>query len=339
MIESRARSARVRQRVLLCAKLAVSAVLLVFLFSRVDVVALRRSLAAASPAWLFGALLVYFANVVVSAWRWRLLLDTQHVHVPTSRLLASYLVAGFFNNFLPSNIGGDVVRIRDTARASGSKTLATMVVLADRGIGLMGLVLVAAVGASNAVGLHAEGAMPIVPAWLWAGFVAGGAVAAPAVLAPDRVAQLLRPLTAFHPEWIGERIERLTTALSKFGASPGALAACFGGAVIVQALLVLFHLAVVYAFGLPVAAWDLAVIVPVSFLIQMLPVSVNGFGVREATFSFYLTRLGVSLEQAVLLPLAATVLVMVFSLTGAVVYVARRSHGEPPIDDPAGVNA
>jgi hypothetical protein len=58
----------------------------------------------------------------------------------------------------------------------------------------------------------------------------------------------------------------------------------------------------------------------------MLPVSVNGFGVREATFSFYLTRLDVPLELAVLLPLAATALAVVFSLTGAVVYVARRSR-------------
>src|SRR5690606_9459162 len=154
---------------------------------------------------------------------------------------------------------------------------------------------------------------------LWAGFFAGTAVAAPAVLAPARVGRALRPLAVFHPEWIGERIDRLTSALSRFRASPGALASCFLGALAVQALLVLFHFAVVLAFDLPVAAWDLAVIVPVSFLIQMLPVSVNGFGVREATFSFYLTRLGVPLELAVLLPLAATALVMLFSLSGAVV--------------------
>jgi uncharacterized membrane protein YbhN (UPF0104 family) len=49
-------------------------------------------------------------------WRWRVLLDAQGVHVPRSRLLSSYLVAIFFNNFLPSNIGGDVVRITNTAR-------------------------------------------------------------------------------------------------------------------------------------------------------------------------------------------------------------------------------
>jgi glycosyltransferase 2 family protein len=70
--------------------------------------------------------------------------------------------------------------------------------------------------------------------------------------------------------------------------------------------------------------WDLAVIVPVSFVVQLLPVSVNGFGVREATFTFYFTRIGQPIESALLLSLVAQALVMIFSLAGAAVYIARR---------------
>ena len=65
----------------------------------------------------------------------------------------------------------------------------------------------------------------------------------------------------------------MTTALARFRANPGALAGCFTGAVIVQMLLVGFHFAIVYALDMPITFWDLAVIVPVSFIIQMLPVS------------------------------------------------------------------
>ena len=71
--------------------------------------------------------------ILVSAWRWGLLLNAQGLVFSFSRLTSSFLVATFFNNFLPSNIGGDVVRIADTAPAAGSKTLATTVVLIDRG--------------------------------------------------------------------------------------------------------------------------------------------------------------------------------------------------------------
>ena len=240
------------------------------------------------------------------------------------RLLGSYLVALFFNNFLPSNIGGDVIRIRDTARPAGSKTLATAVVLVDRGLGLMGLVLVAACGASLAAGGARPAPSPIWPAWLWAGFLLGARPSAPAVLAPAGFGRLLQPLTVFHPEWVGDRIEKLTGVLARFRDRPGALAGCFGGAVFVQARYVAYYLAVGYALHIAIAPWDLAVIVPLSFLVQMLPVSVNGFGVREAAFSFYFARLACRSSRRCWSRSSPTALVMFFSLSGAAVYV------EPP---------
>jgi uncharacterized membrane protein YbhN (UPF0104 family) len=314
-------------------KVSVSVALMAWLLSSVDVASLRARASDASPGWLVAALAVYFANIVASTWRWRLLLDAQNVHVPQGSLLSSYLVAGFFNNFLPSNIGGDVVRIRDTARSAGSKTLATAVVLVDRGLGLMGLVLVAAVGATIVARFRPDGDSPLWPFWLWTAFVLGTMIAAPAIASPDGFARLLRPLRAFHPEWIGTRIETLTGALSRFRDRPAALAACFAGAMAVQGLLVLYYLAVAYALHLPVGVWDLAVIVPVSFLVQMAPVSINGFGVREAAFTFYLTPLGIPIESAVLLPLVATARAILFSLTGGVLYVSRKRfapHGAVP---------
>jgi len=81
------------------------------------------------------------------------------------RLLNSYLVATFFNNFLPSNIGGDVIRIRDTAPQAGSKTLATTVVLMDRGLGLLGLLTIAAAGSS--IASRIGGRPPVLASLLW----------------------------------------------------------------------------------------------------------------------------------------------------------------------------
>src|SRR5947209_8520597 len=155
-----------RDHILVAVKLAVSTALLWILFSRIDVGKLWTSAQTASIPWLLTALAIYTVTVAASVWRWHLLLDAQNVHVATNRLAGSYLVALFFNNFLPSNIGGDVIRIRDTTRPAGSMTLATAVVLVDRALGLMGLVLVAACGASLAAGGGTRSALPIVPAWL-----------------------------------------------------------------------------------------------------------------------------------------------------------------------------
>jgi uncharacterized membrane protein YbhN (UPF0104 family) len=303
-------------------KIAVSVLLLTVLFKQVDVETLWISARQASVPWLAVALAVYLINVLASTWRWHLLLSAQGIHVGGRSLLGSFLVALFFNNFLPSNIGGDVIRVRDTARPAGSITLATTVVLVDRALGLMALLLVSAFSATLVAGMH-HAALPIWPSWLWAGFLVGVAATAPAVLAPAGFGRLLRPLTVFHPEWVGERIEKLTAVLSRFRDRPLALVGCFGGAVFVQTSIVVYFFVVAYALHIDVTFLDLAVIVPLSFVVQMLPVSLNGFGVREATFAAYFRSIGHPIQSAVLMSLVAAALVMAFSLSGAAVWFAR----------------
>jgi hypothetical protein len=189
----------------------------------------------------------------------------------------------------------------------------------------MALVLVAAIGATVAGRVH-PAAMPIWPVWLWAGFLVGAAASAPAVLAPAGFGRLLQPLTVFHPEWVGDRIDKLIAALARFREEPGAIGGCFAGAVFVQATMVVFYFAVSYALHLNLAISDLAVIVPISFVVQLLPVSLNGFGVREAAFSVYFSRIGHPIESALLLSLVAQMLIIAFSTSGAFVYVSRRRH-------------
>ena len=223
-------------------KIGVSGGLLYLLLSRVDLARLWQVARTASLSWLATALVLYFGMVVVSAWRWGVLLRVQRVDAPFGALLNSFLVATFFNNFLPSNIGGDVIRIRDTARAAGSRTLATTVVLLDRGLGLLGLVFVAALGASLAAS-RSEAVGPIGPGILWMVFVGGVAGTVAMVVLPHGLGRLLRPLETLHQEWVRERIDRLTDALHRFRAAPESLVQGFVGAIVVQMTIVLFYAA------------------------------------------------------------------------------------------------
>jgi hypothetical protein len=159
---------------------------------------------------------------------------------------------------------------------------------------------------------------------LWLGFGVSASVSVPAFLAPNWVARLLQPLRVFHQEWVEERVGRLTGALGRFGEAPRELAACFAGAIVVQSLLVLFYAAVARSMTVPVAPWHLAVIVPVTFLVQMLPVSINGLGVREAVFAVQFSRLGLPVESALAVSFVGAGLVMLFSLTGVPVQLVRR---------------
>jgi uncharacterized protein (TIRG00374 family) len=315
-----------RRYVFLALKIAVSIILLTYLFSKFDMADVWNKARHASAAWLLISLGLYTLNVLVGTWRWHLLLEAQHVKIPKGRLLGSFVVAAFFNNFMPSNIGGDVVRIADTAGPAKSTTLAAMIVFMDRVLGLMGLVLVAALGAS----LATAGASPVPPLWLWGVLALGAALGTPAILAPDRFAKLLSPLTLLHREWVTARLQTLENTLAKFRDAFGAILTTFGGAVVVQGMMVVFYLAVARALGIAIGLWDLALIVPITFVVQMVPVSLGGFGVREATFSLYFKRLGLGGEAAIALSLIAQVVQMFFSLSGAAVYVSRGHKQTPP---------
>src|SRR4029078_6061070 len=120
-----------------------------------------------------------------------------------------------------------------------------------------------------------------------------------------------------------QRIEKLTYALTRFKETPAALAVCFIGAVAVQAILLLFYVAIARSVHIPIGFSELAVIVPVSFIVQMVPLSVNGFGVRESTFGFYFTRRVLPLESPLLVSFVGAGLIMLFSLSGGVAYLRR----------------
>jgi hypothetical protein len=150
------------------------------------------------------------------------------------------------------------------------------------------------------------------------------------VLMPQAVGRLLRPLERLHQEWVAERIGRLTGALARFRETPQALVLCFAGAIVVQAIIVAFYAAVARGLGIPIGLAHMAILVPLASLMQMLPVSINGFGVREATFSFFFARLNLPLESALALSLIGTGLIMLLSVTGAATYLGRRERTAIP---------
>ena len=266
----------------------------------------------------------FSANAVVmavSVWRWRILLDAQHVHVATRTLSESYWVALFFNNFLPSNIGGDVVRIADTSLVAGSKTLATTVILVDRVLGAVALLTVGAVGAvgARAIGVDIPGT-----GWLEVAALAVLALCIPLFVAPRLLDLVLSPLRAAGHPWVLERLTMLQDALGRFRSQPSSLIGALAGAMVVQLVIVVFYALAARSLSIPLSVVMAGVLVPVALAAQMAPVSINGFGVREAVFSVFFVRFGLGVEAGVAVALLGTALIMLFSLGGGALFLLRR---------------
>jgi uncharacterized protein (TIRG00374 family) len=306
--------------VLIVLKLTVSTALLIVLFRRADMPAMLARFRQMDPFWTMAALATYALMLGVSAWRWRLLLRIQTVDVGLGTLTKSFLVATFFNNFLPSNIGGDVVRVADTAPFTGSKTLATTVVLIDRILGLIALLVVAAAASVIAwrIGLRLQGMQYV---WLALVIFTIGLVAF--LKNPHRLTATVRSVLSDRLTALQTRLHNLVAAISRFAQQPRRLWYAFAGAILVQMLLVLFYVCAAHSLAVPFPLLAASVIVPISLAVQMVPVSINGFGVREAVFAFFFTGLGLNVSSALTLSLGSAALIMLFSLSGGAVFLMR----------------
>jgi glycosyltransferase 2 family protein len=310
-----------RRLAVVALKLTLSVGLLAFVLRDTSLEALWATLRRVEPQWLLAALGAHGVMMAVSVWRWDLLLRAQHVEVPARTLSESFWIASFFNNFLPSNIGGDVVRIADTSKPAGSKTLATTVVLVDRMLGLFALLTVGAAGAVAARALGVD-----VPGMWWLQVAAFGAaiVTIPVFAAPRLLELLLAPLRALGHPWVLDRVALLQDAFVRFRARPSSLVGALAGALVVQVVIVVFYALAARSLAVPLPLFLAGVLVPVAMAVQMAPVSINGFGVREAVFTFFFARFGLGVEAAVAVSLLGTALVMLFSMGGGALFLMRR---------------
>ncbi|MEP7118321.1 MAG: lysylphosphatidylglycerol synthase transmembrane domain-containing protein [Acidobacteriota bacterium] len=303
------------------AKLALSVGLMAFVLRDTSLVGLWHMVQRVRPLWLVAALAAHPVVMGVSVWRWRILLRAQHIVVPARTLSESYWIALFFNNFLPSNIGGDVVRIADTSQVAGSKTLAATVVLVDRILGMFALLTVGAVGAlgARAIGVDIPGA-----GWLELAALGAMLVCIPLFVAPSLLDLLLTPVRAIGHPWILERLTMLQEALVRFRSQPSSLFGALAGAMVVQVVIVIFYALTARSLSIPLPVLMAGVLVPVAMAVQMAPLSINGFGLREAVFSFFFVRFGFGVESGVAVSLLGTALIMFFSLGGGALFLLRR---------------
>lgn len=310
-------------------KLLLSAGLLVYLLRSFDLGDVLLHLEHSRVELLALAVLVYAVTVLLSTARWKVLLDALGGRSPFSELLQSYMVATFFNNFLPSNVGGDVVRIRDGARAAGSKTASAAVTALDRVVGFLAMYSIATtaffLGGPLARGL--AGARVILIA-LTAGFVVLGAI----FLRSGLVSSLVQRVGLSRWPWALDRFEAVQSAVHAYRARKSALAAAYALSIVMQLLGVTYFFLVARALNIPLDYVTSLLMVPLCTLIQAIPISFNGWGVREQVYVVYFRQVGLAGESALAFSIVAAGMVVLLSISGLFVWIARRrAHPTPPL--------
>jgi uncharacterized protein (TIRG00374 family) len=306
---------------LLAAKVGVSLALLGYLLSTADLRALLQRIREGDVLLLAAGVGLYAAMLALSTWRWRVLLAAQGFPAPLRALSASYLIATFFNNFLPSNIGGDVVRVRDSSRLTGSTTTSLAVVAIDRILGLGALYVLAFLAfVLGGPGVrHLAGARLVL---LGLGIVFG---ALAYVFFRPGVARRLMALSGLASRsWAQGKFEIVQAAVHVYRDQISAVGIALAASLALQTIVVFYYWAVAHALRIPLPLSACFLMVPLCTLVQTVPVSFNGWGVRESVFIVYFDQVGLSRDSALAFSLVGAGLIVLLSLSGAVVWTSRR---------------
>jgi uncharacterized protein (TIRG00374 family) len=292
----------------------------------VDIPKAAASLGHADPRWIGAALALTALAVVASVLEWGVLLRTGSAPTGGSlfgwrRLSSSYLQSLFFTQVLPAGVGGDAMRTVEMGKQVGhGRVLASLA--GSRMAGMLGMAcwgLVAAV---------------LLRDWLGTGIVVGiGALAAAIVvvwtgaLSADRVL----PHRAIGRVWgrLGNAVHVFADSMASYRDHPHAVA---------QSLLVgaagwgvnLFALSLAAkAIGVDLSWTVLAVCIPLTLLVALMPFSINGLGVREGVLVWLLAHVGISSAHAGAISLLIDLQMVPFALVGAVLWMRR--HRTPSL--------
>jgi glycosyltransferase 2 family protein len=298
----------------LVATLVVTGLCTAYLVWKIDLSQTLHLLAHAELGYFVAAVAIMIGSVWPMAWRWQQLLNARGIHDRLTWLTRAYFVAYTAGQLLPTAVGGDAVRIYETARRhTGRGGDVAGSVLLERALGGAATLALAAVGFLLAIGRY-----PVGP-YLW---IEGAFVIATVVLAVALFSRRVRPLLAKTVPFLRLiRLERPIRAayegIHAYRDHPGLLLGVFSLTLVVQAVRVLAIWFAGLAVGVHLSPRPYYVMGPLLFLVLLVPFSVNGIAVRETFFVSFLGRLGVDPDKAFATGFLFFVVTLCLSVPGA----------------------
>ncbi len=307
-----------RNRLLNLLKIGLSMALLALLFTRIGVGEAMGAIREIDLRAFAMAFLLFLLGILIRAYRWQVLLEAVQLHTPLSRLVALYFVGSFFNTFLPTGVGGDVVRMYELSRDSQRTPESVGTVLVDRLAGLVVLFALAIVALPFSGGLITTGLKLIILA------IAGGGILATWLLFQRSWADWVLRRLPFGDRLRGKVME-LYHAVHACGT--GAMGRAMGVSLLFNLLLISVIAVLALGLGIHISLWYFLLFVPLISFSLTLPISISGLGVRETTFVLLFGQAGVEQPRALALSLAFYGVTVATGLVGGALYAWEGMRG------------
>lgn len=248
------------------------------------------SLKQISPTSLFLALVFLLVSRLFVIARWHVLLRSAGVRIPFRRSAELTLMGLFASHFLPTTIGGDVVRLAGVMQMGFDRAICLASIAADRLIGLGGMLFAVPFG--------------LIPAWETLGQAAQVAHSFALMVALQRPFRFVQRTLRTFSTWLQQPRALFISLLCTWGN----MLFIFGAVYLL-----------VEGLGSHVSFWLIAGLYSLAYLVTLIPISINGYGVQELSLSLlFLHVAGLSAATSLSLAVLIRILFMFASLPGAV---------------------
>lgn len=310
-----------KKTVLHVGKYAISILLMAVLLYKAELKKIWLEISRTDPYFLTLALGLFLLLTVVLAFRWKILTTIYSNEISIWYYFKYFLYSYFFNNFLPTSIGGDIIRALKLHEHLGDRPRAFASVIIDRLTGIFASLTFILGGVFFSV-VHFRGRMVIFSiigfTFLMALFLF--------VLFNSRIfrkyEKLLSRITAFQ---IGDRINRFILSVHEYKSRKIFLFWGYILSMIAQAMMVLVNYFIAVGLGYHPSLGYMFFAIPLSFIVTLFP-SINGVGVRDWSYVVLFRKVGIPMAGAVSMSVLVLGIQVLVSLWGGILWIFEKRH-------------
>lgn len=255
----------------------------------------------------------------ISSMKWHLFLRDRGVEVTQALLFKLYLIGRFFNNFLPSMMGGDVTRSYLLGRRISSQAASAASVTMERATGLIALTLLAVVFA--ALNPQAFRNPIVIVTICGAVLFCGGAAL---LFASARVGAWMERKLAERGSKLSAKLLRLVEEIGRYRGKHRVLWRALAYSCVFQFMAGLNVYFGSLSIGFHPSLLDVLVVTPAILILAMIPVSPNNVGWWEWCFSVLLIDAGATAAEGLAVALTLRAVSWITALVGGVLFLAQR---------------
>lgn len=299
-------------------KLLISSFILYLIFSKIEISEFILNIKKIGFAAISVLLLLALLKFVVETMRWRFVLKAIGFKFKFNYLLSLYLIGGFFSNFLPSTIGGDLARTAFIKGQNLKVSSAANTILFERFTGLYSVFMMCLLAVAVGWSRMSEYLRVFILLYSTIGIVVMSLI----YIFFNKITDLFSILENKYSFKSLKKIGSILKTLDFSNYKKKTIISTMLFSIMMQLVVISVTVLVGISMGLKqVEISTYFIIMPPVWIITMLPISINGLGIREGVFALFLSNLGVSVEQSTALSLLSFLPFVSLSLVGGVVFM------------------